>query len=122
MILAIAALVIFGPERLPGAIHTLFGVVRSAREYGKNVQQQLTAELGPEFDEVRKSLTDLQQWRGTTPRAVTAQHLRNSEEAPAVADPHDSVPHSPGPEAAAADPPPAPPGRDEDPPYDTDAT
>ncbi|GCE40912.1 Twin-arginine translocation protein TatB [Rhodococcus wratislaviensis] len=123
VILAVAALVIFGPERLPGAIHTLFGVLRSAREYATHVQQQLAAELGPEFDELRKPLTDLQQLRGMTPGAVIARHLRGGAEAlPENADPHDSEPLSTGPEVAAHNPATAPSGWDEDPRYDTDAT
>lgn len=123
MILAVAALVIFGPERLPGAIHTLFGVLRGAREYATTTQQYLTAELGPEFDELRKPLTDLQQLRGMTPRAVIAQHLRGGDEAlPENTDPHDSEPLSTDPEAAVHNPATAPSGRHEKPPYDTDAT
>ncbi|MBC2638246.1 MULTISPECIES: Sec-independent protein translocase protein TatB [unclassified Rhodococcus (in: high G+C Gram-positive bacteria)] len=123
MILAVAALVIFGPERLPGALHTFFGVIRSAREYATNVQQLLTEELGPEFDELRRPLTDMQQLRGLTPRAVIAQHLRGGDAAlPESADPHHSVFPSTGPEAAASNPATAPSGGREAPPYDTDAT
>jgi sec-independent protein translocase protein TatB len=72
LVLIVAGLFILGPERLPGAAAWLGRTVRQMRQYATGAQQQLQKELGPEFDELRKPLQDLQQLRNFDPkRAVT---------------------------------------------------
>lgn len=67
MVLLVAALVILGPERLPGAVSWVTRSLRQVREYASGASQQLKDELGPEFDDLRKPLADLNQLRGMTP-------------------------------------------------------
>ena len=59
VILVVAALVILGPERLPGAVMWVTKSMRQVREYASGASQQLRDELGPEFDEIRKPLSEV---------------------------------------------------------------
>lgn len=87
VILAVAALVILGPERLPGAIRWTAQSLRQLREYATGATSQLRTELGPEFDELRAPLAELQelrrplnQLRGMTPRSVVTKHLLGGDD------------------------------------------
>lgn len=80
MVLLVAALVILGPERLPGAIRWTFATLRKVRDYAGGATQQLRSDLGPEFDELRKPIADLQTMRGMTPRAVITKHLFDGDD------------------------------------------
>ncbi|MFT4126389.1 MAG: Sec-independent protein translocase protein TatB [Gordonia sp. (in: high G+C Gram-positive bacteria)] len=80
LILIVAALVILGPERLPGAISASMQWIRRAREYATGATDQLKNELGPEFDDLRKPLADLNELRGMTPKAVVTKHLLDGDE------------------------------------------
>ncbi|MCQ4119829.1 Sec-independent protein translocase protein TatB [Rhodococcus tibetensis] len=80
MVLLVAALVILGPERLPGAVSWVTRSLRQVREYASGASQQLKDELGPEFDDLRKPLADLNQLRGMTPRAVITKHLLDGDD------------------------------------------
>lgn len=75
LILALAGLFILGPERLPEVASALGRTARRAREYASGAQQQLRAELGPEFDDIRKPLEDLRALRGMDPKRVIARHV-----------------------------------------------
>lgn len=121
-ILAVAALVIFGPERLPGVVHTSFRYFRIAREYAATTQQQLATELGPEFDELRSHLTDLKHLRGAPPTTGVARHLVDGiPKAPAIGDEPATTP-VPGPGRGATDSEQTYTSRTDRPPYDPDAT
>lgn len=74
-VLLFAGLFILGPERLPGAAAWLGRTVKQVREYATGAREQLKDELGPEFDELRKPLADLQQLRGLNPRTALTKHL-----------------------------------------------
>jgi sec-independent protein translocase protein TatB len=80
IVLLVAALVILGPERLPGAIKWAFEALRKVREYATGATQHLREELGPEFDELRQPLAQLQQLRGMTPRSVITRHLLDGDD------------------------------------------
>ncbi|WP_043731343.1 Sec-independent protein translocase protein TatB, partial [Nocardia asiatica] len=56
VILLVAALVILGPERLPGAVRWTTRSLRQVRDYASGATSQLRQELGPEFDDLRKPL------------------------------------------------------------------
>jgi sec-independent protein translocase protein TatB len=60
-ILAIVALLILGPERLPTAAAWLARTLRQIRDFASDANQRLRSELGPEFDELRPTLQDLRQ-------------------------------------------------------------
>ncbi|GAB3163909.1 Sec-independent protein translocase TatB [Amycolatopsis sp. NPDC004378] len=75
VILLVAALFILGPERLPGAVSQVARAARRAREFAAGAQRQLEAELGPEFEQLRKPLQDLRALRDFDPRAALRSHL-----------------------------------------------
>ena len=60
-ILAIVALVILGPERLPTTAAWLARTLRQIKDFASDANQRLRSELGPEFDELRPTLQDLRQ-------------------------------------------------------------
>ena len=64
MVLLVAALVILGPERLPGAVTWVTKTMRQVKEYASGASQQLKDELGPEFDV-----------RDLNPRTFVQKHL-----------------------------------------------
>ena len=80
LILVIAGLVILGPERLPGAIRWTSGALRQARDYVSGATSQLREDLGPEFDDLREPLSELNKLRGMTPRAALTKHLLDGDD------------------------------------------
>ncbi|QBJ97793.1 Sec-independent protein translocase subunit TatB [Rhodococcus sp. ABRD24] len=125
MVLLIAALVILGPERLPGAVSWVTKSLRQVREYASGASQQLKDELGPEFDDLRKPLADLNQLRGMTPRAVITKHLLDGDDS-VISGTFDGKPFANGspnnssiPKSVPSSPPLA---ANERPPVDPDAT
>ncbi|GGN75706.1 Sec-independent protein translocase protein TatB [Nocardia rhizosphaerihabitans] len=80
MILLVAALVILGPERLPGAVRWTTRSLRQVRDYASGATTQLKQELGPEFDELRKPLAELNELRGMSPRAAVTKHLLGGDD------------------------------------------
>ncbi|SEL86007.1 Sec-independent protein translocase protein TatB [Rhodococcus maanshanensis] len=126
MVLLVAALVILGPERLPGAVSWVTKSLRQVRDYAGGATQQLKDELGPEFEDLRKPLSDLQQLRGMTPRSVITKHLLDGDDSILTGN-FDAKPKSSGGPGGPALP--SSPQRDstplasgERPPYDADAT
>ena len=75
LVLGIAGLFILGPERLPVAAAWIGRNLRKVREFASGARDQLRSEMGPEFDELRKPLQDLQQLRNFDPKRAVAQHL-----------------------------------------------
>ncbi|CAM4091970.1 Sec-independent protein translocase protein TatB [Nocardia ninae] len=80
MILLVAALVILGPERLPGAVRWTTRSLRQVRDYASGATSQLKDELGPEFEDLRKPLADLNELRGMSPRSMVTKHLLNGDD------------------------------------------
>lgn len=80
LILVIAGLVILGPERLPGAIRWSSNALRQARDYISGATSQLREDLGPEFEDLREPLSELQKLRGMTPRAALTKHLLDGDD------------------------------------------
>jgi sec-independent protein translocase protein TatB len=64
VILAIIAVVVLGPQRLPEYSRTLAKWARAARDYAKNAQSQLSEELGEEVD-----------WRKLDPRQYDPRRI-----------------------------------------------
>ncbi|MBD0863743.1 Sec-independent protein translocase subunit TatB [Gordonia sp. zg691] len=79
-ILVVAALVILGPDRLPGAVSWTMQSVRKARDYATGATNQLKDELGPDFEDLRKPLSDLNELRGMTPRSIVTKHLLDGDD------------------------------------------
>jgi len=80
LLLVVVGLVVLGPERLPGAIRWTTGAIRQARDYLSGATGQLRAELGPEFDDLRAPINELQKLRGMTPRAALTKHLLDGDD------------------------------------------
>lgn len=58
-ILAIVALFVLGPQRLPAAAAWLARTLRQIKDFASDANYQLRSELGPELDELRPALNDL---------------------------------------------------------------
>ena len=80
LVLLVIGLVVLGPERLPGAIRWTSDALRQAREYISGATSNLREELGPEFDDLREPLSELQKLRGLTPRQALAKHLLDGDD------------------------------------------
>jgi sec-independent protein translocase protein TatB len=80
LVLVVAGLVILGPERLPGAIRWTASSLKQAREYLSGATSQLRQDLGPEFDDLREPLSELQKLRGMSPRAALTKHLLDGDD------------------------------------------
>ncbi|BBY38593.1 sec-independent protein translocase protein TatB [Mycobacterium mantenii] len=80
LVLVVVGLVVLGPERLPGAIRWTSNALRQARDYLSGMTSQLREDLGPEFDDLRVPLSELQKLRGMTPRAALTKHLLDGDD------------------------------------------
>lgn len=121
LLLVVVGLVVLGPERLPGAIRWTTGAIRQARDYLSGATGQLREELGPEFDDLRAPINELQKLRGMTPRAALTKHLLDGDDSFLTGDfdgPAVKPTNAGGPTAASA----ATPAPGVAAPFDTDAT
>jgi sec-independent protein translocase protein TatB len=80
LVLVVVGLVILGPERLPGAIRWTANALRQARDYVSGATSNLREELGPEFEDLRQPLAELQKLRGMSPRAALTKHLLDGDD------------------------------------------
>ncbi|MEU5841837.1 Sec-independent protein translocase protein TatB [Rhodococcus sp. NPDC047139] len=124
LVLLVAALVVLGPERLPGAVSWVAKSLRQVRDYATGARDQLKQELGPEFDDLRQPLSELNQLRGMTPRAVITKHLLDGDDSILTGDFDASPAARQGTPTNGATRPnlTKPLARDEKPPIDPDAT
>lgn len=79
LIIMAAALIVLGPERLPGAVSWTLRAVRQVRDYATGATSQLKEELGPEFEDLRGPLSQLNELRGMTPQSLVTKHLLNGD-------------------------------------------
>ena len=77
VLLVVLAIILFGPERLPDLARKAARVIRYVRTMASSAQQQLSKELGPEFENM--DLRDLH------PRTFVQKHLLDEVE-PIIAD------------------------------------
>jgi sec-independent protein translocase protein TatB len=80
LVLIVVGLVVLGPERLPGAIRWTSSALRQARDYLSGMTTQLREDMGPEFDDLREPLSELNKLRGMTPRAALTKHLFDGDD------------------------------------------
>jgi sec-independent protein translocase protein TatB len=80
LVLMVVGLVVLGPERLPGAIRWTSAALRQARDYLSGMTTQLREDMGPEFDDLREPLSELNKLRGMTPRAALTKHLLDGDD------------------------------------------
>jgi sec-independent protein translocase protein TatB len=119
LVLVIAGLVILGPERLPGAIRWTSDALRKARDYVSGATNQLREDLGPEFEDLREPLAELQKLRGMTPRAALTKHLLDGDDSVFTGKFDRQVVDKPANPPPASAPQPAQPATT---PFDSDAT
>src|SRR6202012_1718687 len=104
LVLLVVGLVVLGPERLPGAMRWTASALRQARDYLSGVTSQLREDMGPEFDDLRGQLGELQKLRGMTPRAALTKHLLDGDDSfftgnfDRPVNPGNDAPQPPGPE------------------------
>ncbi len=69
-IIVLVGLFVLGPERIPTAVSFVTGGLRKARSMADGAQAGLRDEIGPELDELRRQIADLQSM-------VNVQELRD---------------------------------------------
>ncbi|MFN8075950.1 MAG: Sec-independent protein translocase TatB [Kineosporiaceae bacterium] len=74
-VLVIVALVVLGPERLPGYAMQLARLVRQVRQLAAGAGEQMRQELGPEFDDIDWRKLDPRQY---DPRRIVREALSDS--------------------------------------------
>ncbi|MGW5381509.1 Sec-independent protein translocase protein TatB [Nocardia sp. NPDC003963] len=86
LVLLVAALVILGPERLPGAAQWTARALRRARDYATGATADLKQDFGAEFDdlraplaELRAPLAELRRLRTLNPQTLLTRHLLGDE-------------------------------------------
>ncbi|MBO0852282.1 MAG: Sec-independent protein translocase subunit TatB [Nocardia sp.] len=79
-IILVAALVILGPERLPGAVQWVMGAARRCRDYINGAADELRTEFGSELDQFREPLDHIRQLRTMTPRAAATKYLFDGDD------------------------------------------
>lgn len=84
LVLLVAALFILGPERLPGAIATVRKTAQRAKDALANAHEQISSEIGPEFEQLRKPLGELNQLRNLDPRTALTRFVLDSPPAAPV--------------------------------------
>jgi sec-independent protein translocase protein TatB len=66
-VIALIAIVVFGPDKLPELAKQAGAILRKAREFANSARDDLREELGPEFADLE--LRDLD------PRAIVRKHI-----------------------------------------------
>lgn len=140
--IVVLAVLVFGPDKLPKVIQDVMRTIRKVREFSESAKQDIRKELGPEFKDfefedlnpktfIRKQLENddlgLKEIRNgfdlkkEMAEVTDAVHGRESE-APSPASPSSSS--SSGGSGGRVDmtKKPEPPGKDDRPPFDADAT
>ena len=72
MLLLVLAVILFGPERLPDLARKAARLLRYLRTVAGSAQQQLSKELGPEFENL--------DFRDLNPKAFVQKHLLDDVE------------------------------------------
>lgn len=60
ILILLAALFLLGPERIPTAIKWLMDSLRKVRTFAAGAQSEMRSQLGPELDELRRQIAELQ--------------------------------------------------------------
>lgn len=76
IIVVVIALIVIGPEKLPGFAHKLGELVRNVKRMADGAKDRLREEMGPEFDEVNWKQLDPRQY---DPRRIIRDALLEDE-------------------------------------------
>ncbi|MDV6013891.1 Sec-independent protein translocase protein TatB [Haloechinothrix sp. LS1_15] len=82
LVILVVGLFVLGPERLPEAMAWLGRGVRKVREFANGAREQLRRDLGPDFEEFRKPLAELNELRNFHPKRAVRQHLFDGDSDP----------------------------------------
>ena len=77
LIIAVIAVFLLGPERLPGYAAKLAQLIRTLRDMARGAKDRMRDEMGPEFDEVDWQKLDPRQY---DPRRIVMEALRDPPE------------------------------------------
>lgn len=78
--LLIVALIVIGPERLPGLIEDVRAAIFAARRAIDNAKKELNGDLGTDFEEFRKPMEQVAQYTRMGPRAAITKALFDGDE------------------------------------------
>ena len=78
VIIAVIAMLLIGPERLPGYVAKLRAWIRDLRSLAEGAKDQLREQMGPEFDDVDWKAYDPRQY---DPRRIVREALFEDQEA-----------------------------------------
>jgi sec-independent protein translocase protein TatB len=84
LIIAVIAVFLIGPDRLPGYAAQLARLVKSLRAMANGAKERMREEMGPEFDEVDWKKLDPRQY---DPRRIIREALIDDPAPPAAAAP-----------------------------------
>jgi sec-independent protein translocase protein TatB len=112
MVLAVVAVILLGPERLPSLARDLARVLRQLRQLATGARTQLADELGPEFADV--DLDALRELRALNARTAISRALSVEDDEPTAAPMTDTPTVRPASSRRL--------GRADKAPFDTDAT
>lgn len=88
ILILLAGLFLLGPERIPTAIKWLMDSLRKLRTFAAGAQSEMRSQLGPELDELRRQIAELQslkelkelrELRDLDPRRVVGKTLLGDE-------------------------------------------
>lgn len=88
ILIVLAALFLLGPERIPTAIKWLMDSLRKVRTFAAGAQSEMRSQLGPELDELRRQIAELQslkelkelrELRDLDPRRMVGKSLLGEE-------------------------------------------
>ena len=80
LVLLVIGLIVIGPERLPGMIKDVRAVILAFRNLVADARKQLDQDLGPEFDQIRKPLRDLDSVRQMGSRGLITKTLFDDDD------------------------------------------
>ncbi len=83
IIIAVIAVFLIGPERLPGYAAQLARLVKTMREMANGAKDRMREEMGPEFDEVDWKKLDPRQY---DPRRIIREALLDDDPAAPAAE------------------------------------
>lgn len=78
--LVVVALIVVGPERLPGLIEDVRAAIFAARRAINNAKKELNGELGEEFEQFRKPMEQVAEYTRLGPRGAITKALFDGDE------------------------------------------
>ena len=78
--LVIVALIVVGPERLPGLIEDVRAAIFAARRAINNAKKELNGELGEEFEQFRRPMEQVAEYTRLGPRGAITKALFDGDD------------------------------------------